>query len=87
MIIRNLGASVRQRLLNQAHATQRPFQEVLQYYAMERFLYRLANSRHAGQFVLKGALLMTAWRAPFARPTIDIDLKAPCATIWATSGR
>ena len=41
---------------------------------MERFLYRLAKSPFADQFVLKGALLLTAWRAPLARPTMDIDL-------------
>lgn len=71
---RDLGASVRERLLNQARLQTRPFQELLQYYAMERFLYRLSRSRHAEQFVLKGALLMTAWRAPLARSTMDIDL-------------
>jgi predicted nucleotidyltransferase component of viral defense system len=73
---RNLGASVRQRLLNQSRAAGRPFQELLQYFAMERFLYRLANSRFADGFVLKGALLLTAWRAPVSRPTMDIDLAA-----------
>ena len=72
---RNLGASVRQRLLNKARAESRPFQELLQYYAMERFLYRLAQSSHAKRFVLKGALLLTAWRAPLSRPTMDIDLE------------
>ena len=41
---------------------------------MERFLYRLAKSPHAGRFILKGALLLTAWRAPLSRPTMDIDL-------------
>jgi predicted nucleotidyltransferase component of viral defense system len=61
-------------LANQARAKQRPFQELLQYYAMERFLYRLSRSRHADEFVLKGALLMTAWQAPLARSTMDIDL-------------
>ena len=71
---RDLGASVRQRLLNQARAQNRPFQEVLQYFAMERFLYRLANSPYAELFILKGALLLTAWRAPVSRPTMDIDL-------------
>jgi len=71
---RDLGASVRERLLNQARSQTRPFQELLQYYATERFLYRLSRSRHAEQFVLKGALLMTAWRAPLARSTMDIDL-------------
>lgn len=71
---RDLSASVRQRLLNQAHAQKRPFQELLQYYAMERFLYRLAQSSHANKFVLKGALLLTAWQAPLSHSTMDIDL-------------
>jgi hypothetical protein len=71
---RDLGASVRQRLLNQARSHGRPFQELLQYFAMERFLYRLAKSPFADRFVLKGALLLTAWKAPVARPTMDIDL-------------
>ena len=35
---RDIGASVRQRLLNQAHKQGRPFQELLQYFVMERFL-------------------------------------------------
>lgn len=71
---RDVGASVRQRLLNQSRAQERPFQELLQYFAMERFLYRLAQSPFADRFVLKGALLLTAWRAPLSRPTMDIDL-------------
>src|SRR6185312_2002066 len=64
----------RQRLLDRSRAQNRPFQELLQYYAMERFLYRLANSAHADRFILKGALLLTAWQAPLSRPTMDIDL-------------
>jgi hypothetical protein len=71
----DLGASVRQQsLLNRSRAEGRPFQELLQYFAMERFLYRLAKSPFADRFVLKGALLLTAWRAPLSRPTMDIDL-------------
>ena len=71
---RDLGASVRQRLLNQSRAQGRPFQELLQYFAMERFLYRLSKSPSSDRFILKGALLLTAWRAPQSRPTMDIDL-------------
>lgn len=41
---------------------------------MERFLYRLSKSAHRDRFVLKGALLLTAWRAPQSCPTVDIDL-------------
>jgi len=39
----DIAASVRQRLLNKARASGRPFSELLQYFAMERFLYRLSN--------------------------------------------
>lgn len=72
----NIGASVRQRLLNQSRALNRPFQELLQYFAMERFLYRLSKSAHVDRFVLKGALLITAWRGPLSRP---ISLQAETA--------
>jgi hypothetical protein len=68
---RDIGASVRQRLLNQAHEQGRPFQELLQYFVMERFLYRLSKSQFRDSFILKGALLLTAWRAPQSRPTMD----------------
>lgn len=71
--IRDVAASVRHRLQNNARLAGRPFQEVLQYYAMERFLFRLAQSAHVDKFVLKGALMLTAWRAPQTRPTKDID--------------
>lgn len=67
-------ASVHQRLLNYAKANNRPFNEVLQYFSLERFLYRLGASPHRNQFVLKGALMFTAWQAPLSRPTRDIDL-------------
>ena len=30
-------------------------------YALERLLYRLSLSRHAERFVLKGAMLFSAW--------------------------
>ncbi len=52
----------------------RPFSELLQYFAMERFLYRLAKSRFVDHFVLKGALMLNVWGAPLTRPTMDIDL-------------
>ena len=58
----NITASVRQRLLNKARETDRPFSELLQYFAMERFLYRLSQSLHKKKFILKGALTLIAWR-------------------------
>jgi len=71
--LKDVAASVHQRLLNRAREIGRPFNELLQYYAMERFLYRLSRTRHAGKFILKGALVFRAWHASLSRPTKDID--------------
>lgn len=71
---KDLVASIRQRLLNKARGSGHPFNEILQYYAMERFLYRLSKSPYANSFVLKGALMFNVWRGPLSRPTMDIDL-------------
>jgi hypothetical protein len=60
-LAKNIPASVRQRLLDRARRDKRPFNELLQYYAMERFLYRLSRSYHANRFVLKGALMLRIW--------------------------
>ncbi len=71
---KNISASVRQRLLNRSKTDKRPFNELLQYYAMERFLYRLSKSSHADYYILKGALMLRAWRSPEFRATMDIDM-------------
>jgi predicted nucleotidyltransferase component of viral defense system len=71
---KNISASIRQRLLNRAKNDKRPFNEILQYYAMERFLYRLSQSAHSDRFILKGALMLRVWRTPQYRPTMDIDI-------------
>ena len=73
MTVKNLAASVQARLQNHARATKRPFQELLQYYAMERFLYRLSKTPYRTRFVLKGALMLHVWKAPLARATKDLD--------------
>lgn len=67
------AVSIHQRLLNKAAAENRTFNEMLQYYAIERFLYRLGESPHCNQFVLKGSLVFLAWQAPLTRPTRDMD--------------
>ncbi|MBU4346888.1 MAG: nucleotidyl transferase AbiEii/AbiGii toxin family protein [Candidatus Omnitrophica bacterium] len=74
--VKNIEASVKARLQNKAKETNRPFAEVLQYYGMERFLYRFSKSKYANKFVLKGALLFTVWQIPERRTTLDIDFLA-----------
>ncbi|HAW57441.1 MAG TPA: nucleotidyl transferase AbiEii/AbiGii toxin family protein [Bacteroidales bacterium] len=74
--ITNIQASVRARLKNKAKETNRSFSEVLQYYGMERFLYRFGRSKYADKFILKGALLFTVWQIPQRRTTLDIDFLA-----------
>ncbi len=74
--VMNIEASIRARLQNKAKETNRPFSEVLQYYGMERFLYRFSRSPYAGKFILKGALLFTVWDLPQRRTTLDIDFLA-----------
>jgi hypothetical protein len=54
---RNIGASVRARLLDRARAERSDFQILLTRYALERLLYRLSASPHRDRFVLKGAML------------------------------
>jgi hypothetical protein len=46
---KNLAASVHARLADIARKTGRPFQELLQYYAMERFLYHVRLTRLAAR--------------------------------------
>lgn len=70
----NVPASIRDKLLHKSRATKRPFLELLQYYSIERFLYRLSISDHSNKFYLKGALMFKAWQALDHRPTMDIDL-------------
>ena len=73
---KNLPASVRGRLQNKAKEERRPFSEILQYYGMERFLYRFSQSKYADRFILKGALMFTVWEISGRRTTLDIDFSA-----------
>ena len=52
--VKDIAASVHQRLLNMAKESSRPFNELLQYYAIERFIYRLSKSPAADRFIFKG---------------------------------
>jgi predicted nucleotidyltransferase component of viral defense system len=72
--VKDVGASVRARLLNLARERGEDFQLVLTRYANERLLFRLASSAHARRFVLKGASLFTLWTGKPHRATRDLDL-------------
>ena len=71
---RDIGASVRSRLLNLARDRGQPFDLVITRYALERLLYRLSQSAYRNRFALKGAMLITTWFADPHRPTRDLDL-------------
>lgn len=71
---RNLAASVRTRLKQHADATRQDFNLTLTHYGLERLLYRLSISKHAPNFLLKGALLFAFWYDVAHRPTRDADL-------------
>src|ERR1700678_2105987 len=70
----NVVASVLARLRNHSKSSGAPFQQVLQQYAIERFLYRISKSKHAQSVILKGALLLKTIGVPRARPALDIDM-------------
>jgi predicted nucleotidyltransferase component of viral defense system len=71
---RNIGASVRQRLLTLARARGQPMELLLTRYALERLLHRLSLSPHRERFVLKGAMLLAIWFDEPHRATRDVDL-------------
>ncbi len=71
---KNIATSVHRRLLNEAKKSGRPFNELLQYYTIERFIFRLAQSPFERKYVLKGALMFFAWNTKLPRPTKDVDL-------------
>jgi len=72
--MKNVAASVLARLRNHSKSSGAPFQQVLQLYAIERFLNRMSKSGHAQSVILKGALLLKTVGIPRARPTMDIDM-------------
>ena len=72
--MRDIGASVRARLLNLARERGQVLDLLLTRYALERLLYRLSRSAHRNRFVLKGAMLVTTWFEDPHRPTRDLDL-------------
>ena len=69
--------SVKQRLKNVTKKQDKQFNDVLQMYFLERFLFRLSKSKYNKNFVLKGGILLYAiFDEDYARKTSDIDLLA-----------
>jgi predicted nucleotidyltransferase component of viral defense system len=71
--VENIPASIQARLKNKADESGRFFNEILQYYGMERFLYRLSKTSYANDFILKGGLMFYGLDIPMRRTTRDID--------------
>src|SRR5712664_3960445 len=70
---RDMGASIRARLLVVAREKGQIFDLLLTRYANERLLYRLSISAYRDRFVLKGAMLLTTWFDDPHRGTRDVD--------------
>ena len=70
----NLPASIAAGLRRIAREKGTDTAFLLRRYAIERLLYRLSLSPHRNAFILKGAMLFTAWLDDPFRPTQDLDL-------------
>lgn len=66
-------ASIKQRLLNIARNSARPYDVILVRFALERLLYRLSISAMRDRFILKGGMLVTLWIEGGLRETRDAD--------------
>jgi len=73
-VIKDIAASMRQRLYHHARQHGDDFGWVLGRYAIERFLFRLSQTEGAERYVLKGAMLFVTWPQHVFRPTGDLDL-------------
>lgn len=65
---------VRNQLLEIVEQSGEAFQAVLERYAMERLLFRLGETPHGKDFLLKGGRLLSLLADDIYRPTKDLDL-------------
>lgn len=72
--LKNVAASVRDRLKKIADKTSEDYSLLLVRYSIERLLFRLSKSKHKKRFVLKGAMLFALWKETPHRVTRDLDL-------------
>lgn len=75
---KNIGRSIKTRLLNLAKEEKQEYMKVLVRYLHERLLFRISASPYKSNFLLKGSSLLFALDGFKARPTIDIDLLGEC---------
>ena len=69
----DIGASVLAKLKNRSKAAGISYQHCLQLFFQEEFLHRLALSRYAENFVLKGGLFIYTLTNFESRATVDVD--------------
>lgn len=69
----DVAASVLAKLKNKAKTTGISYQQCLQLFFQEEFLRKLAASRYAENFVLKGGLFIYALTNFESRATVDVD--------------
>lgn len=72
--LKNVAASVRERLKKLSEKSSEDYGLLLVRYAIERLLFRLSKSKHNKRFVLKGAMLFALWKETPHRVTRDLDL-------------
>ena len=69
----DIAASVLAKLKNKAKASGISYQQCLQLFFQEEFLRRLAGSKYAENFVLKGGLFIYSLTDFDSRVTVDVD--------------
>ena len=69
----DIAASVLAKLKNKSKASGISYQQCLQLFFQEEFLRRLAGSRYAENFVLKGGLFIYTLTNFESRATVDVD--------------
>ena len=69
----DIAASVLAKLKNKAKASSISYQQCLQLFFQEEFLRRLAGSKYAENFVLKGGLFIYTLANFESRATVDVD--------------
>ena len=69
----DVAASVLAKLKNKAKATGISYQQCLQLFFQEEFLRRLAGSKYADNFILKGGLFIYTLTNFESRATVDVD--------------